>query len=384
METGRTEYDIGKIFRYHGQEYEYRYAMFEEQRKALRAIASCRTSVLGGHLHKCLSCGYEEISYNSCRNSNCPKCQGTKRSKWVKAREDELLDTPYFHLIFTIPDYFNSFHISHYRELYNSLFSASSGTILRFFKKLGGVPGITAVAHSWGQNMCIHPHVHMLVTGGCLSFDMKQWKRTRKNYLFNVRELSDEFRKRFIKEIRKRIPEIQIPTDITEAKWVVFSKKPFSSPLVVLKYLGRYVYRTAISNSRITDVSGDIISFTYKDYKTCDSSGIPKIKTMKLNVMEFIRRFLQHIHPSKFRRVRQYGIHAGSNREEKLQAAKRLTTPVYKDHKTETLEPDTESEKLHLCPVCKSTAIRTVDIFPPNGPPHIIFRNEKGGTHHAA
>ena len=378
MDTRRTEYDLGEIIRSRGQVYELTHSMFSEQRKAFRAIASCRTSVLGGHKFKCPHCSYEEISYNSCRNNNCPKCQGIKRKEWVGKRIEELLPVPYFHLIFTISDFFNDLHYSYYKELYNAIFSASSGALLYFFKERGGIPAITSIAHSWGQTMSIHPHVHMLVTGGCLSFNKKEWIRIGNNYLFDVEKLSAEFKKRFLKEIKKRIPQLVIPESIKEKEWVVFCKKPFAGAKVVVKYLGRYVNRSAIANSRIKDVSDETVTFEYKNYRKCDKNDIPATGTMPLETDDFIRRFMQHIPPDNFRRVRFYGITAGKDCKAKLQAARELT---YLEDFT-LQEPETAIEVVetlipHLCPQCEGCSMEIVETLMAHGPPYIIFRNER-------
>ena len=381
MEAKRTEFDLGEIIRTFGQEYERKHPMYSEQRKAFRAIASCRTSVLGGHKFKCSKCGAEEISYNSCRNNNCPKCQGIKRKKWVKSRIEELLPVPYFHVIFTISDFFNNLHYSHYKALYNAIFSASSAALLCFFKKRGGIPAITAIAHSWGQTMCVHPHVHMLVTGGCLSFDKKEWIRIGNNYLFDVEKLSKEFKKRFLKEINKRIPGLVIPDNINEKEWVVFCKKPFAGAEVVVKYLGRYVNRSAIANSRIKDISEGIVTFEYKNYKKCDKNDIPETATMPLDADEFIRRFMQHIPPDNFRRVRFYGITAGKEGKAKLQAARELTLL-----ENFTLQESEVSEKepANLCKQCESGIMEVIETLLPHGPPHLTFFNERKRGYHAA
>ena len=385
METKRTKFDLGEIIRSDGQEYECSHSMYSEQRKAFRAIASCRTSVLGGHKFKCSKCSYEEISYNSCRNNNCPKCQGIKRKEWVEARIEELLPVPYFHLIFTISDFFNDLHYSYYKELYSALFSASSGALLYFFKKRGGIPAITAIAHSWGQTMCVHPHVHMLVTGGCLSFDKKEWIRIGNNYLFDVKELSAEFKKRFLKEINKRIPQLVISESIKEKEWVVFCKKPFAGAEVVVKYLGRYVNRSAIANSRIKDVSDDIVTFEYKNYRKCDKNDIPETTTMHLETDEFIRRFLQHIPPANFRRVRFYGITAGKDCKGKLQAARELTyLENFTLQESQTQVEIFETSIPHQCPQCETGTMEVIETLLPHGPPLITFRNEIGRIHYAA
>ena len=385
MEAKRTEFDLGEIIRTHGQEYERKHPMFSEQRKAFRAIASCRTSVLGGHKLKCPKCSHEDISYNSCRNNNCPKCQGIKRKEWVGKRIEELLPVPYFHLIFTISHLFNDLHYSQYKKLYNAIFKASSGALMHFFKRRGGVPAITSIAHSWGQAMTVHPHVHMLVTGGCLSPDRKEWFRIGNNYLFDLKKLSAEFKKRFSKDIKKRIPLLIIPESINEKEWVVFCKKPFAGAEVVVKYLGRYVNRSAIANSRIKDVSNGKVTFEYKNYRKCDKNDIPATGTMPLETDEFIRRFMQHIPPDNFRRVRFYGITAGKDCKAKLQAARELTylenftiqEPVPPIEVFETLIP-------HLCPQCEGCSMEIVETLMAHGPPHIIFRNERARGKYAA
>lgn len=378
MERGRTEYDTGEIFRTHGQEYENKYPMFSEQRKAMRAIASCRTSVLGGHRIRCSNCAHEDISYNSCRNNNCPKCQANKRRKWVGERIEELLPVPYFHLIFTISDFFNQFYFSYYKELNNSLFKASSDTLLYFFRKKGGVPAMTSVLHTWGQTMCIHPHVHMLVTGGCLSPDRKEWIKVGSNkYLSDVTELSGEFKKRFLREIKKKIPGIIVPEYISDKDWVVFCKKPFAGAEVIVKYLGRYVYRSAISNRRITSFSDAKVTFEYKDYKDTDINGKSEIKYLPVTSEEFIRRFLQHIPPANFRRIRFYGILAGKDREAKLKAAKELLALANFGEDQEKPPVISEIEYDFKCPQCESGTMEIIDTLLPHGPPFITFLNER-------
>jgi hypothetical protein len=319
-----------------------------------------------------------EISYNSCRNNNCPKCQGIKRRIWVAERMDELLDAPYFHTIFTIPDYFNPLHHTHYKELYNALFSASSSTLLVFFKKRGGVPAITAIAHSWGQTMCVHPHVHMLVTGGCLSFDEKRWINIGNNYLFDVRKLSAEFKRRFAKEIKKRVPDFQVPDTVYEKEWVVFTKKPVAGAEVVVKYLARYVNRSAIANSRIKAFSNGNVTFEYKNHKKTDADGKPAVENMTLAVDEFIRRFLQHVPPDNCRRSRFYGILAGRRRKEKTRVAKELALSAnFALSGDDAIEQPEDEPSTHSCPECAAAAaMEIVETLLPHGPPHITFRNE--------
>ena len=385
MEEGRTEFDTGEIFRMHGQEYECNHPMYSEQRKALRAIASCRTSRLGGHKEKCRSCGYIRPVYNSCRNNNCPKCQGTKRRKWVGERIEELLPVPYFHLIFTISDFFNYLYFTHYKELNNALFKASSDTLLHFFKKKGGIPAITAVLHTWGQTMCIHPHIHILATGGCMSPDRKTWIKVGSNkYLFNVEKLSEEFKERFIREIKKNIPGINVPEFISDKDWVVFCKKPFAGAEVIVKYLGRYVCRSAISNRRIIDFADGEVTFEYKDYKNTDANDIPETKRLPVTAIEFIRRFLQHIPPLNFRKIRFYGILAGRKREAKLKSAKELLALANFGEEVEKTPVVSELEDNNKCPECETGSMEVIDTLLAHGPPFIIFLNEMKRGQYAA
>jgi hypothetical protein len=374
IENGRTEYDTGHIFRSHGQEYEKRYSMSSEQRKSLRAIASCRTSVLGGHLEKCNSCGFSHPVYNSCRNNNCPKCQGINRSKWVNARLEELLPVPYFHTVFTVPDLFNTLMFSNYIDLNGALFRAASATLLHFFKKEGGTPAIIAVLHTWGQQMSTHPHIHILVTGGCLSFDKSRWIKIGRNYLFNVELLSAEFKKRFLREIRKHIPDFKVPDETVEKDWVGHCRKPFAGAEKVVEYLGRYTYRSVISNRRIVDFSNGKVSIDYKDYRDTDENDVPKHKILTLEAIKFIRRFISHIPPRNFRRIRFYGILAGQERITKIEAAKNLLAAENTELPENTFEEATET--INLCPQCESGSMEIVDTLLANGPPHIIFRNE--------
>ena len=375
MKNERTEHDAGEIFRIHGQEYERSHNMTSEQRKALRAIASCRTSVLGGHLERCRDCGFEHPVYNSCRNSNCPKCQGIKRRQWVDKRVEELLPVPYFHVIFTLPDIFNSLSISHYREFHGALFRAAAETLLYFFRKSGGEPAIIAMLHTWGQTMCLHPHIHMLVTGGGLSFDRKRWIKLGRNYLFDVTVLSDEFKRRFLKEIGRKIPGFEIPDDIREKAWVVHCRKPFAGAAKIVEYLGRYIYRSVISNRRILDFSGGKVTIDYKDYRDTDKNDVPEHKTMPLSASEFIRRFLQHIPPANFRRVRFYGILAGRERSTKLETARELLA-IEGLIAEESAATATPPENTSLCAQCETGIMEVVKTLLPHGPPPVIFRNE--------
>jgi len=384
-DSHRTEYDVGKIFRDYGQEYELNHALSSEQRIALRGLASCRTADLGGHLERCSHCGFERPVYNSCRNRNCPKCQGSKRMKWINERLQELLPVPYFHLVFTVPAFFNELMFSHYREFHNALFHASSGTLLYFFRKLGAIPAIIALLHTWGQSMCQHPHVHILVTGGGLSKDQQRWIKLGRNWLFDIHDLSAEFKKRFLRELECKISGLEVPDSIREQDWVVHCRKPFAGAAKVVEYIGRYTYRSVISNRRIVNVSNGKVTIDWKDYRDCDGNGVPKHKLMVLDAAEFIRRFIQHIPPANFMRNRFYGIIAGANRKVKLAAAReQLIFDEWLDCTADYTYPDELSTDFSLCPQCETGTMEEIETLLAHGPPPIIFRNEIARGKYAA
>ncbi len=381
-ETKRPAYDVGQIFREHGQEYERSHLLSSAQRKALRAIAVCRTEYLGGHLEQCDHCGFEHPHYNSCRNVNCPKCQGIERRRWVKKRLEEMLPVPYFHLIFTIPNSLCGGQLVSDVDLYRLLFSASSKTLLHFFRTHFGVePGIISVLHTWGQTMCRHPHVHFLVTGGGLSLDRQRWIFTSPDYLFDVKKLSREFRKRFLKELQKLAP-CSSPDIVDGQDWVVYCQKPFAGPEKVIEYLSRYVYRTAISNRRIKSFSDGEVTFDYKDYRDEDAKGVPKHKDMCVSALTFIGLFLQHVLPSHFRRIRFYGFLAGRERSTKLERCRQLLAHLFEESTT-TRDDELVSEE-RICPKCQIGHFLSIEELKPTRPPPIIFANERSYYDNAA
>ncbi len=299
------------------------------QLRTLNALQICRTSVLGGHVLKCKECSHVEIRYNSCRNRHCPKCQQVAKERWIMEREGELLDVPYFHIVFTLPHELNPLAKKYPRQIYNALFRASWQTIDTFAKDprhIGAKTGITSVLHTWGQQLSLHPHVHCIVPGGGISpqgkwvFPKKYANKSRRNikYLFPKRALSKVFRAKFMAGLRK---EMEIPQPIAKSvmnkDWVVYAKRPFLGPKQVIGYLGRYTHKIAISNHRLVDITGGKVTFKYKDYKTVDFS-----KTMTLDAREFIRRFCLHILPPGFMKMRHYGILSSRNKAVDLNKAK--------------------------------------------------------------
>ena len=299
------------------------------QLRTLNALQICRTSVLGGHVLKCKQCSHVEIRYNSCRNRHCPKCQQVAKERWIMERESELLDVPYFHIVFTLPHELNPLAKQYPKQVYNSLFRSSWQTIDTFAKDprhIGAKTGMTSVLHTWGQQLSLHPHVHCIVPGGGISpqgkwvFPKKYANKSRRKvkYLFPKKALSKVFRAKFMAELRK---ELQIPQHIAKAvmkkDWVVYAKRPFLGPKQVIEYLGRYTHKIAISNHRLVDITGGKISFKYKDYKTGGYS-----KTMTLESAEFIRRFCLHILPHGFMKMRHYGMLSSRSKAVDLNKAK--------------------------------------------------------------
>lgn len=337
--------------------------------RCLQAIRRCRTSAMGGHIDKCNCCKKLHLSYNSCRNRHCPTCQGHKREEWIRARELELLNTPYFHVVFTLPSELNKWALSDGKIIYACLFKAAWQTLQQFGdnpKHLGGKMGMISVLHTWGQNLSLHPHLHCIVPGGGITKTGK-WK-TAKNkgkYLFNVKSMSLVFRAKYVALLRKsniNIPQ-QIYDVIFSKKWVVYAKQPFSKPEYVVEYLGRYTHKIAIGNHRINniDYQNKTVSFSAKNYK----KGGAK-QNLTLSSSEFVRRFGLHILPKGFTRIRHYGILSSSWKKVKLPE---LQTMLSKKGITQ-IKPKSKPENSHRkCPHCKKGILETVLLFDQRGPP---------------
>jgi hypothetical protein len=336
----RAELELADIFREYGPAYRQMHRLSVEQLRAMRAIEICRTSALGGHVDKCENCEHTSISYNSCRNRHCPKCQNLDRAQWLMEREEELLPIEYYHVVFTLPNCFSALALLNKRVLYNLLFKAVSQTLIRIAadpKHLGAQIGFTALLHTWDQKLRHHPHCHCIVTGGGLSLDQTRFIKCRKGFLFPVRVLSRLFRRLFLSYLRRAFEkgELQFYGQIEELKqrgafslllekaeekeWVVYSKAPMGGPAQVLKYLGQYTHRTAISNSRLVGLDNEEVSFTYRDSR--DSN---QIKTMSLRAEELISRFLLHILPEGLQRIRHYGLLSNLNHQQKLERCRYL------------------------------------------------------------
>lgn len=353
------------------------------QRRVMTAIEICRTAALGGHVERCDDCAHTRIAYNSCRNRHCPKCQWMAAQAWLEAREAELLPVPYFHVVFTLPATIGAIAYQNKAKVYGLLFTAAAETLTTIAadpKHLGAVVGLTAVLHTWGQNLNHHPHVHCIVPGGGISPDGDRWVRCRPNFFLPVRVLSRLFRRLFLEGLvaAYEAGELQFFSDLVALKdreafqayltplrtqeWVVFAKRPFAGPSQVLAYLARYTHRVAIGNSRLLELTDEHVSFRWKDYR---ENGDHKNKIMKLAVGEFMRRFLLHVLPDGFHRIRHYGLFANGHRANKLVLCRTLldVPTAESDHtkRDEHAEPASVFEP-PPCPCCGGR-MKTVETF---------------------
>src|SRR6516165_31288 len=320
---------LGDILRAHGPAYAARHPVSPEQAQVLRRLADCRTAALGGHIETCASCGYSRTAYNSCRDRHCPTCQAAKRAAWLETRLRHLLPVPYFHVVFTVPDLLYPLMLHNQRRLYDLLFQTAAASLRALtadHRRLGAQVGITALLHTWGQNLLFHPHLHCVVTGGGLSPDGSRWIATRSGYLFPVKVLGRLFRGKFLAGLKEAYQAGQLTlggsvADLAEPAafgrwldglyrqdWVVYAKRPFGGARQVFRYLGRYSHRVAIANSRLLALEDDQVLFHWRDY--ADDN---RLKVMRLTAEEFIRRFLLHVLPKRFVRIRHYGLLAGRN-----------------------------------------------------------------------
>jgi hypothetical protein len=318
--------ELADIFRQYGERYQRTHRLSASQQKVMRAISVCRTPELGGHLDRCESCGFERPAYNSCRNRHCPKCQTLAKARWLEKQTSELLPVGYFHLVFTLPHELNGLILTHQKMVLALLFKAVSKTLLEFGQtRLKGTIGIIAVLHTWDQTLKDHFHLHCRVPAGALSFDRSRWIAARENFLFPVKALSRVFRGKFLTLLQQAYERGKLPAakDGTKAlrktNWIVYAKKPFGSPQTVLDYLGRYTHRVALSNDRILQVQDGEITLSYRDRKDGDQK-----KTLFLDAQEFIRRFLLHVLPDGFMRIRHFGLLANRAKKQSLAQCRKL------------------------------------------------------------
>jgi Putative transposase/Transposase zinc-binding domain len=373
---GRPVLEVADIFRDHGAAWRKANAGHVSlgQLKVMSAIESCRTAVLGGHVARCEDCAHQVIAYNSCRNRHCPKCQGAAAKRWLAERRSELLPLPYYHLVFTLPAAIGDIAYQNKAAIYDLLFKASAETVLTIAadpKHLGARIGVISVLHTWGSALTHHPHVHMIVPGGGISLDGQSWASCRPGFFLPVRVLSRLFRRLFLEKLvaahaagrlqffgahakladRDAFAQYLAPS--RKAEWVVYSKRPFGGPEAVLAYLSRYTHRVAISNSRLLACDGDGVAFKYKDYR---ANGRARQKVMRLAKDEFIRRFLIHVLPTGFHRIRHYGLFACGVRAHNVARARELlgaATPREPDNGRRKDANQPEPRVLaHPCPCC--------------------------------
>ena len=355
---GRPE--LADIFRRYGQSYAKTHRLSAAQQKVMRAVETCRTAELGGHLKQCDRCGFEHPSYNSCRNRHCPKCQSLAKAQWLQKQNAELLPVGYFHLVFTLPHLFNGLILAHKKIVLSLLFKAVSETLLEFGqRRLGGTVGIIAVLHTWDQKLQDHFHLHCLVPAGALSLDHSRWIKARRNFLFPVKALSVVYRGKFLDLLKQAGEKGRIETTservqaLREKNWVVYAKRPFGSPQTVLDYLGRYTHRVALSNDRILSAQNGQVTFTYRDRKDKD-----RLKSMALDAQEFIRRFLLHVLPDGFMRIRHFGFLANRAKKHALPQCRKLLglSPALAEmpkRSAQDLLRELTGIDLSRCPSCK-------------------------------
>ena len=386
--------EVADIFRRHGLEYRQTHSLPLQHLRVMRAVEACRTAELGGHKEKCADCGHIEISYNSCRNRHCPKCQILRKEKWIEDRGQDLLPVEYFHVVFTVPSELNPLFIMNQRVMFNLLFRSVSETLTELAdnpKHLGARIGFMVILHTWGQNLMDHPHVHCVVTGGGLSSD-KRWVSCRKGFFLPVRVMSALFRGKFLDHLKRSFEDEDLifpggighlkdpPTfevfrrRLYHKKWVVYCKPPFAGAEGVLQYLGRYTHRIAISNNRILTLQDGEVSFRWRDYSDGD-----KQKTMTVKAHEFIRRFLLHVLPHRYVRIRHYGLLSNRNRKDDIALCRKMLdskiTTVNEEEKQETWQEQLRrlcGIDVTLCPVCKKGKMFIVQGLPPsrcNDPP---------------
>ncbi len=377
----KSNVEVADIMRTHIGDYNKKYKLHPSHYKVVRDILNCRTSYLGGHVEECDECGTKRNAYNSCRNRHCPKCQSMAKEKWLQERKSELLPVKYFHNVFTLPHEINPVALCNKKVAYNILFKAAAETLLQFGKnpegELKGKIGIHAVLHTWSQLILDHFHLHCIVPGGALSFDQTRWTGCKYDYLFNVEALSIVFRAKFIDYFEKAYNKGSLQffgkskslgtksgfknliDQLWKKSWVVYSKKPFSGPEKVLEYLARYTHRVAISNYRIKSLHNGKVTFTYKN------RDLDVIEEVTINAVEFIRRYLLHVLPGKFMRIRHFGLFANRYKSNNISKCRRLMglsseLPEKIEKSIREIMLDLTGLDISRCPCCKKGTMREV------------------------
>lgn len=382
LESARPRYEVADIFREYGQQYRHSHPLPLSHLKVMHAIEVCRTAYLGGHVERCDRCGFERIAYNSCRNRHCPKCQALAKAEWIEKRKAELLPVEYFHHVFTIPHQLNQVALCNKKVLFDVLFKTVTETLQEFAADpkhgLGGKIGFTAILHTWDQKLLSHIHLPCVIPAGVLSSDGKRWIQSRKNFLFPVKALSKVFRGKFVDYLKKAFVKgdlifpgqidylaaeenfLQLINQLWKKDWVVYCKAPFNGPEKVLDYLGRYTHRVAIANHRIVKIKDGRVTFRYRDRADGD-----KYKNMTIDAQEFIRRFLLHVLPDSFQRIRHFGFLANRcKKQELVRCRERLglcaaLPPIPAETMQEKMLRLTGVE-VTVCPCCKQGRMRWV------------------------
>lgn len=382
-----ASYDVGSIFRESVPDYCKDHKLSFQQAKVMRAISNCRTSAMGSHASKCTECGHVEVIHNSCRNRHCPQCQGLDAVQWVDKIQYDLLPIRYFHVVFTIPDQLNRLALINQQVIYDLLFKISAETIRQLAadkKHLGIESGCLAVLHTWGQNLMDHPHIHMLVPAGGLDIGNGKWVNSSKKFFLPVKVVSSVFKGKFlaglkelyrgnqlkligsIKDLKSKTAFKILLDQLYEKDWVVYTKKTFKSNAQVLRYLGRYTHRIAISNNRIKDFDGQTITFDWKDYRQGN-----RHKQMNLEVKEFIRRFLLHVLPHHYHKIRYYGMFSLRYRSLRMNSIReKLSLPIrsetYKKLSIRDLLLRLSGKDISLCPCCRHGEMVAITTITPS------------------
>jgi Putative transposase/Transposase zinc-binding domain len=385
----RPRLEVADVFRRYGEAYRQQHgaSMSPAQRRVMTAIELCRTAALGGHIERCDECGHERNAYNSCSDRHCPKCQSLARAEWIRDRQAELLDCGYFHVVFTVPEEIAAIAYQNKALVYGILFRAAAETLRTIAadpKHLGAEIGFFAVLHTWGSTLVHHPHLHCVVAGGGLSPGGDRWISCRPRFFLPVRVLSALFRRLFLERLEQAFAAGKLKffnslagladglkfarylAPLRKAKWVVYAKPPFAGPQEVVDYVGRYTHRVAISNNRLLDIGNGRVTFRYKDYRQAGEQ-----KTMTLEAEEFIRRFLVHVLPSGFQRIRYYGFLGNRYRQQKLARCRQLlgmaaAKPPVSDAGTDYRDRYEEltGNSLRRCPRCERGHMVVVQILP--------------------
>jgi len=375
---------VAQIIRDYGDDFVQKFHPLKHHQRILNALKICRTAELGGHVERCDKCNHERISYNSCRNRHCPKCQNTNKEHWILARKADVLDCTYFHVVFTIPQELNAYCLKHPKELYEILFQASKETLFTFGndqKHLGAQMGAISILHTWGQNLSLHPHVHIIVPGGGFTKG-NEWKNSASNgdFLFPIKAMTKVYRGKFMDKFLRFLNEKSLPIELSlrrklyDKNWVIYAKQPFKNAEGVVEYLGRYSHKIAISNHRIKAIEESKVTFSYKDYA---HGSVTKI--MKLEPKEFLRRFCMHILPPKFVKIRHYGFLA-SRAKVKLKIHQMKVGKLPDKTVKLTYSEITKSQlgfDVEQCPCCKTGKMIVVQQFGANAPPKHINDRRK-------